>query len=375
MSYEHLRRKYQALLEGAPDAVLVADRQSGEIVEANRTAATLFETSVEELVGRHQSELHPPEKLEDYRVLFERHKEMAEGGEATRSRLRDGSPIYVVTDNGRHVPVEISASFVDLNGEELFVGIFRDITARRERERRLEEAKNRAEEASRLKSAMLANMSHEVRTPATSIIGFSKVLANALDGELADYAENIHRAAQHLTKTIDSVLQLSKLEANVQDFDRERARLDQAAEWAFELLELRAQEKGVDLRKALPDAPVAGRWNQEALNHIAENLLENAIKFTPEGGRVEVWVRRESEAAVLEVEDTGIGMDPARVPELFEGFRQASEGLSREYEGVGLGLPIVKQLTEALGGTLDIDTEKGTGTCVTVHFPLSADAG
>ncbi len=113
----------------------------------------------------------------------------------------------------------------------------------------------------------------------------------------------------------------------------------------------------------------AGHWNEDAVHRICRNLLENAIKFTPKGGRVEVRVRSEDTGAVLQVEDTGIGMKPENVPELFRAFKQESEGPAREYEGSGLGLSTVKRLTEELGGTVEVDTEKGEGTCFSIRLP------
>ena len=372
-SAERLRKKYLALLEGAPDAVFVADSATGKIIETNQTAASLLETSVDEIVGRHQSELHPAKEADKYRSFFERHQKEAENGPATFRSFDDGSSLCVATDTGKRVPVEISASFVDLNGEELFVGIFRDITERKERERELKKAKQEAEEASRLKSAMLANMSHEIRTPITSIIGFSKVLTQMLQGEAEEHAERIYQAGQHLMKTIHSILQLSKLESGVQDLEQRGISLNRVAEWAADLLAPQAREKNHSLEVNVPESPTVVLGNREALNRIAENLVENAIKFTPDGGRIEIRVREEKEEACLEIEDTGIGMDRDAELELFQAFKQGSGGLTREYEGSGLGLSIVRELTERLEGTIDVETQKGEGSCFTVRFPLHED--
>jgi len=373
---EFVREKYKALLEGAPDAIFIADADSGTVVEANQSAASLLESTVEEIVGRHQSELHPPEEAERYGSFFRSHQRAAEGnGGATFRTLEDGSQICVITDTGNKIPVEINASFIDLNDGKLFVGIFRDITERLRREEELREAKETAEAASELKAAMLRNMSHEIRTPITSIIGFSKILADSLKGTRKGHAENIHQASQHLMKTIDSVLELSKLEANVHDLEREAARLDESARWAVELLDRQAENDDVELQTALPEHPVEGIWNQEGLNLIAEHLLENAIKFTPAGGAVELRVGRDGGEAFLEVEDTGIGMEADEVAELFKPFEQASDGLTREYDGVGLGLSIVKELTEALGGRIEVDTEKGQGSRFTLWFPCRREEG
>ena len=371
---EYLRRKYEALLEGAPDAVFIADAQSGTIIEANEAAASLLETTVDAIAGRHQSELHPSEDTERYRSFFRSHQQAArEKGGATFNKLDDGSQICVVTDNGSKIPVEINASFVDLNGEELFVGIFRDISERLRREEALREAKKMAEHASELKSSILRNMSHEVRTPITSIIGFSKILSDSLDGIPEEHADKIHQASQRLMKTIDSVIELSKLEVDAHDLEREIARLDQAARWAVELLDCRTERKGLELRTSIPDQPIAGYWNQEALNQIVEHLLENAVRFTPAEGTIELRVFRTENQAVLEIEDSGIGMDPDEVDRLFKPFKQASEGLTRNHSGVGLGLPIVRQLAEALGGTVEVETETGEGSCFMVRLPLGEE--
>ena len=375
-SVEKLRKKYRALLEGAPDAVLVADSDTGRILEANQAAASLLETTVQDLVGRHQSELHPSDDLERYRALFEEHKSAAERGADTRSKLEDGSQIYVESDEGKNIPVEISASFVELDGESLFVGIFRDLTDRRRRERELETAKKEAEMAHRLKTAMLTNLSHEIRTPITSIIGFSKILTQMLSGEPEEHAKRVYQAGQHLMKRINSVLEISKLEAGDPEINVRPVRLDRAAEWAVDLLRPRAENRGLTLEVRIPEEPVEVLGNLEALNHVAENFVENAIKFTPEGGRVEISVREEGEEAVLDVVDTGIGMDPDTVETLFEPFRQASEGVDREYPGTGLGLSIAQELADAIGGELEVETEKGTGSRFAIRLPRPAgDSG
>jgi signal transduction histidine kinase len=217
---------------------------------------------------------------------------------------------------------------------------------------------------------MLRNMSHEVRTPITSIIGFSKILADSLEGIPQEHADKIHQASQRLMKTIDSVLELSKLEVDAHELEREIARLEQAAWWAVELLDRRAEQNDLDLQTTIPDQSIAGYWNQEALNQIAEQLVENAIKFTPAGGTVELRVWRDEDEAVLEVEDNGAGMDPDEVDRLFEPFKQASGGLTRNYLGIGLGLPIVRQLVEALGGTIEVQTERGEGAHFIVRLPM-----
>lgn len=247
------------------------------------------------------------------------------------------------------------------------------VVDRLDREKELRDAKTEAEEAAQLKSAMLANMSHELRTPLTSITGFSEMLEENLNGELGVFATRIHQSSQRLMNTLDSVLHLSKLEAGVHDLEREEFRLEETVEDVVEMTRQQAEEKSLTLTMDVPGGTVVGRWNQDAVFRICRNLVDNAIKFTPEGGRVDVRVGTDNQEAVLQVEDTGIGMEPEHVMELFEAFQQESEGLGREYEGSGLGLSIVKQLTEELGGSVVVETEKGTGTCFTIRLPKTPE--
>lgn len=249
-----------------------------------------------------------------------------------------------------------------------------DVTAQEKQKRALRRAKEQAEEASEIKTAMLANMSHEVRTPLTSIIGFSELLVDRLDGELKGFAQRTHESSQRLSETLESILQLSKLEAGVASLDRERLSLVTSVRATVDLLRGRAAEKDLVLTTEWPDEAVEGVWNADALHRIGRNLLENAIKFTPEGGEVVVRVQRSGAEATLAVADTGIGIREELLPNIFQAFRQESEGLDREYQGSGLGLSIVDHLVEELGGRVEVETQKGEGTCFMVHLPLDHEA-
>ncbi len=240
---------------------------------------------------------------------------------------------------------------------------------RKEMEETLREAKDEAEKASVLKSAMLANMSHEIRTPLTSIVGLSEVLHENLEGDQADLADIVHKSSQRLKETLTSVLQLSKLEAGAHDLDRTPVGLAPIADETVKLLHPKAVDQSVEMTATVPDDPVKGEWDEGALKRIVTNLAENAIKFTPEGGEIEVRVATKGDTAVLAVEDTGVGIDEAFLPDIFNAFEQEDGGIDREHEGSGLGLAITKRLTEALGGTIEVESEKGEGTCFTVRLP------
>jgi signal transduction histidine kinase len=133
--------------------------------------------------------------------------------------------------------------------------------------------------------------------------------------------------------------------------------------------ELQAEENGVSVHVETPDTPVETYADDTAVRRVLSNLLDNALKFTPEGG--EVWVRTYADGTetVVDIEDTGVGIAEEALSDVFTAFKQESEGLTREYEGAGLGLSIVRELVDALGGTITLDSEKGEGTCVTVRLP------
>ncbi len=246
-----------------------------------------------------------------------------------------------------------------------------DVTDQKEYEEQLREAKEAAEEADRLKTAMLANMSHELRTPLTSITGYAEMLKNTLEGQPEMFAEKIQHGGNRLSNTLESVLDFSELEAGTRELEQSPVDLAAVVEEVSDLHRSDAEEASLSMELERPDGPVWAHSNDAALHRIAENLIDNAIKFTPEGGRVAVSVRQEGETVVFEVEDTGIGIDEDALPQVFEAFRQESEGMDREYEGTGLGLSIVKELTDALDGQIRVDTEKGEGTRFVVRLPAT----
>lgn len=356
---EESEQRYRTLAENFPNgAVGVYDYDLRYTLVAGASIGDTLPPQ-DEFEGTRMPDLFPEHTAADIEPLF-------------RAAIEEGTTDSVETEFGDRIWKVWATPLRDADGK-IFAGLSfaQDITELKQREKHLEEARETAEEANRLKTAMLANMSHEIRTPLTSIIGFSEILADHLEGELSAHSERIQESSRRLMQTIDSVLELSKLEAGVYELPREPVQLDRVVRETVELLRPRAREHDVDLETDHPTEPVEGLWNEGALNRIVENLLENAIKFTPEGGRVLIRVV-EGEEVVLHVEDTGIGIGESALPHIFEAFKQESEGLDREYEGSGLGLSIVEKLTEALGGEISVESEKGTGTHFAVQLPKRA---
>jgi CheY-like chemotaxis protein/nitrogen-specific signal transduction histidine kinase len=245
----------------------------------------------------------------------------------------------------------------------------RDVTERKRAEAVLVRSKEQAEEVARLKSAFLANMSHEIRTPLTGILGFTSVLAEEItDPQQQEFVSLIEKSGRRLMDTLNSVLELARLEAGRVELSSESVRLADAAQEAAGLMAPMASEKGLRLEARILAPTAEAQLDRAALDRVLTNLVGNAVKFTEEGGVV-IEVDADEHAVFLRVIDTGVGIDPGFVPRLFYDFEQESTGIGRSHEGSGLGLAISRQLVERMRGSIAVDSSKGQGTTFSVTFP------
>ena len=236
------------------------------------------------------------------------------------------------------------------------------------------EAKSREVElANRHKSEFLANMSHELRTPLNAIIGFSEVLSQRMFGEVnqkqAEYLEDIQASGQHLLSLINDILDLSKIEAGKMELQPSRFSLGAALQSVVMMVRERAAARGIELTSSVdPDTGVVDA-DERKIKQVVLNLLTNAVKFTPAGGRVELRAERNADGVVVRVADIGIGIAPADQARVFEEFTQARAGESREQEGTGLGLTLSRAFVELHGGRLWVESELGKGSTFTFTLP------
>jgi two-component system cell cycle sensor histidine kinase PleC len=257
---------------------------------------------------------------------------------------------------------------------EALFGIMQDITERTLHERALSEAKDSAESAYASKTRFLANMSHELRTPLNAIIGFSQMMQSQLLGPLGNtrylgYAGDIQRAGSHLLDLINDILDMSKIEVGKYTLHTEEINVGKLISLALNMVEGHAHEAQVKLVMEDQPTDVHVMADRRALMQILLNLLSNALKFTEPGGAVEVKCLRELGGIALVVSDTGIGIPQDKIELVTLPFEQVDCELTRSHEGSGLGLAITKDLIELHGGTLEIHSELGIGTVVTVLLP------
>ena len=258
----------------------------------------------------------------------------------------------------------------------LFLLVRTQLRARAEAERiaqRLRESEGELQRANRAKDDFLATLSHELRTPMTSIMGWAQMLAdNGIDPETQRTGiDAIGKSAKVQAQLIDDLLDVSRITAGKMNIERRSVELRPVIIAAMETVQGAAEAKGVELHPELAE-DVRVNGDPHRLQQVIWNLLSNAVKFTPAGGRVSIALREEARDAVIEVRDTGQGIDPSFMPYLFERFRQADGSATRTHMGLGLGLAIVRHLVELHGGTVSAESGGiGRGATFRVRLPRS----
>jgi cell cycle sensor histidine kinase DivJ len=241
----------------------------------------------------------------------------------------------------------------------------------------MQAARDSAEAANRAKSAFLANMSHELRTPLNAIIGFADIMRDEMFGPLAneryrEYISLIHSSGQLLLDLIGDVLDMAKIEAGKFELYREPVDLAATVRECAEFVAEKASRAGIALCVQVPPDSAICFADKRALKQIALNLVSNAVKFTPSGGRVDVAAAIDGGCARIVVRDTGVGIAVEDLPRLAQPFEQAGADVLLSKTGTGLGLALVRALAEKHGGRLSIESLPKLGTTVTVEIPFTA---
>jgi PAS domain S-box-containing protein len=360
-------RELSSILDTATDGTVVLDVR-GRIVALNRSAEALFGYDQNEVVGEPFTLLVAPES---HPMALDYLEGLKSNGVA--SILNDGREIIGRVRQGGRIALFMTMGAVAREPELKFCAVLRDMTAWKNAERELIEARRAAEQASAQKSDFLAKISHEIRTPLNAIIGFAEVMLEERFGPVGnerykDYLRDIHASGGHVISLVNDLLDLAKIEAGRLELTFASVDVNAVVASCVSLLQPQAQRGRIVLRTSLGQKLPSIVADERSLRQVALNLLSNAVKFTDPGGQVIVSTALTERGEVaLRVRDTGVGMAEAEIKAAMEPFRQLAT--SRRTGGTGLGLPLTKALVEANRGSFAITSAKGEGTLVEVLFP------
>jgi len=361
---------YRFLADNAMD-LITRHSSDGRIRFASPATLTLLGRSPEELTGTAMQSLVHPEDLDAVQsALMESSYNGRSGSAELRLRHRDGHFVWA--------EIRCRPAQVGLGEPADIVAVTRDISERKSHEYALVEARDVALSASRAKTRFLANMSHELRTPLNAIIGFSEVMTREMFGSLGpryqEYSRLIHESGAHLLDLINSVLDMSKIEAGKFELHEELFDLEETAESAVRFLNMPAERAGVAVKLQVAPGARLVFADRRAVKQILVNLLSNGVKYTPPGGEVRVIARAPDAGLGIEiiVSDNGTGISRQDLDRLGKPFEQVENAETRAKEGTGLGLALVKSLAQMHGGDAQIDSVLGEGTTVAVRLPHAA---
>ncbi|MCX4177604.1 MULTISPECIES: ATP-binding protein [Paraburkholderia] len=364
-----------SIIENIPDMIFVKDAATLRFVRFNKAGEQLLGYRREELIGKSVHELFPAQEA-DFFALKDR--DVLES-----QQMVDVPEEPVHTRHGPRLVHTMKIPIVDVRGEPQFLlGISRDITEQkraeeelrryrehledmiRERTAELAVAKEHADAANQAKSDFLAHMSHELRTPLNGILGYAQILKRdkRLDQRQVDGVTVIQRSSEHLLAIINDILDMAKIEVGRAELNLSDISLERFIYFIAETIRVKATEKGLAFAcEMAPDLPAGVRVDEKRLRQVLLNLLSNAIKFTEEGSvRLRVGYLPPARLR-FEVQDTGIGIDEARLEAIFQPFEQVSDARHR-VGGTGLGLAISRQLVRLMGGEFRVESRRGAGS-------------
>lgn len=360
-------RKFRTLFEKTNDAIFIMDNLT--IIDCNPATKKLFNISKMEIIGKTPVELSP-EKQPDGKPSKEKAIDLI-------TKVYKGEPQrfeWVNLQNNNPFYVEVNLSLFQLDEKPLIIAVIRDITERKKFEEELIAAKKKAEEMNQLKSSFLANMSHELRTPLVGILGYSEILSEEIqDPDHSKMVKDISHSGKRLLETLHSIWDLSRIEANKFEIKPSLFNLVNLVQEEIELYKGIARVKNIYLNIRMSRHELMINSDRKILQNTISHLINNAVKFTSQGGVV-ISLTTEKNGnnyAVIKVTDTGIGIPEESQRLIFEEFRQASEGMSRKYEGSGLGLTITKKYIKLLKGTIDLKSKPGIGSEFSVKIPIN----
>lgn len=355
-------RKFRSYIESAPIGIFIVDEES-HFLEINNTLCQMFGLERESLIGKKLFRFVEKDVYLPALQVVENVKKTGHHSGELHLRLKNGNTMHCLVN-----AVKLS--------QNQFLAFIQNIDEIKKVQFALTEAKEKAETAARVKTSILANMSHEVRTPMVSIMGYSELIYHEnIDPNIKELVEKIIFGSRRLLSTMDLILDMSRLESGKVVAKSESFDLVELMKKTARFYTLIAHDKGLELDLQIPRERPVVIQDKNTLEQALHNILNNAIKFT-EKGKIEIQIPKfpvSSGVVEILVKDTGIGIPDRLRDVIFENFRQASEGQGRMYEGTGLGLSVSKKLMEIAGGDLILLKSDSTGSTFRLSFPVQVE--
>jgi PAS domain S-box-containing protein len=355
------KQRIEEILERVICGILLIDAETHQIVDVNPIAEEMIGLPKEKIVGNVCHAFVCPAQIGKCPIT--------DLGSSV-----DRSERVLINNSGKNVPILKSVMPITVHGNKYLVESFVDLSAMKEAEKNLIEAKITAEASNHAKSDFLATMSHELRTPLNSIIGFSDILTEGSVGYISDmqkkFIGNISTSGNHLLTLINNVLDISKIEAGKMELEYEILQVEGLLNEVMQLTAPLANQKKHSIKFDRDPKLTHIYADKTRFKQILFNLVSNAIKFTPEGGIIDISANVSENKARFAVKDNGIGVSEENQSKLFQPFTQIDSATNRHYEGTGLGLSLVKRFLELHKGNIWFESAYGEGTTFTFELPL-----
>lgn len=342
--------KFQGLFEHAADAIFIVDLKKGILLDANKAAEKLTGRTRKELIGMHQSKLHPASEVKKYVATFKKHMKKGKKIQFEAKALRK---------DGSRVPIIISAAVMNWKKEPIIIALFKDITE--------------IKKIDELKAQFLIMTSHELRTPMTPILAQAQMLSDQslgkLSGKQKKSTEIILRNMLRLNNLIEDILDISRIQSAQLNLALKKSQLAECIKETIEEMKPLVAHKNITLDTKIQALPKTA-FDQRRMRQVLTNLIENAISFTPEKGKITIEATKQKDAIVVKVTDTGIGISAKNLKELFKPFFQVTPAYIRKEKGTGLGLSICKGIIEQQGGKIWAKSTLGKGSTFSFTIPL-----